>query len=47
MDFQDQEEVGGSVPQQIVMVFEEYKKSDIIPQSLQNDFYLSLEDSRQ
>lgn len=38
MDYQEQEEVGGSMPQQLGMIFEEDGKSEILAQSLQNDF---------
>jgi hypothetical protein len=46
MDYQEQEEVGGSMPQQLGMIFEEDNKTDITAQSLQKDFYNSLSESR-
>ena len=46
MDYQEQEEVGGSVPQLPSTIYEEEDKSDMHAQSLQNDFYLSLSESR-
>ena len=49
MDFEEQEEVGGSVPQQRGMIrdFEEESKLDRLAESLENNFYLSMSQVRQ